>query len=28
MYYGDVDYCARCRDKKRAARRWSDSMLG
>ena len=28
LYYGDPDYCARCGDKKRAARRWSDSMLG
>ena len=27
-YYGESDFCARCRDKKRAARRWDDSGLG
>lgn len=27
-YYGDNDYCARCTERKRAIRRWDDSVLG
>lgn len=27
QYYGDADFCAICRDKKRAVRHWDDSLL-